>query len=92
MTTLAIFSTLMGSVLGLRFRFLILLPVIGLGFIVLAAAAIVQDMTVLQLIKSTVVFGSFLQLGYVLAAFRRHAGTVVDAASRWSQLGTVRQP
>ena len=82
----------MGSVLGIRFRFLILPPVIVLGFIVMAAATIVQDMTFLQLIKSTVVFGSFLQLGFVLAAFRRRAGTVVDAASRWSLLGTVRQP
>ena len=82
----------MGSVLGIRFRFLILLPVIALGFTVLAVAAIVQDMTFWQLIKSTLVFGSFLQVGYVLAAFRKHAGTVVDAASRWSQLGTVRQP
>lgn len=90
MTTLAICSTLIGLVLGIRFRFLILVPILFVGSVSLAAISMTQGQTLLQAISAIVVFAALLQVGYactaLLKSFARapradrtvpHAGVVV---------------
>lgn len=88
MATLAIFGTLVGSVLGIRFRFLILLPIIIFGSVVLITISIMQGDGLWHMISSIAVFASFLQLGYAFTAFRRYAGTV----TRRRTLVVAREP
>ncbi|CAN7488082.1 hypothetical protein LJR220_004433 [Bradyrhizobium sp. LjRoot220] len=68
MTTLAICSTLIGLVLGIRFRFLVLVPIVFVGAISLAAMSMAQGQTLLQAITAVVVFAALLQFGYVCSA------------------------
>jgi hypothetical protein len=70
-TTLAICSTLIGLVLGIRFRFLVLVPILFVGSISLAAISMTQGQTFLQAISAVVVFTALLQLGYVCTALFR---------------------
>lgn len=68
MTTLAICSALIGLVLGIRFRFLILVPILFAGSISLAAISMSQGQTVLQAIAAVVIFATLLQFGYACTA------------------------
>jgi hypothetical protein len=86
--TLAICSILIGSILGIRFRFVVLLPIIFIGSISLAAILNAQDKTLLQAVGTIAVFASLLQLGYICTAVLKHAVTPADAARRWSLLGS----
>jgi hypothetical protein len=70
---LALCSILCGSALGIRFRFVVLLPVIAVGSAVLAVIATVQGGTLLQAVLAIVVFASLLQFGYICAALFKHA-------------------
>jgi hypothetical protein len=67
-TTLAICSTLIGLVLGLRFRFLVLVPILFIGSVTLAAISMAQGQTLLQALSAVMVFGALLQFGYVCTA------------------------
>ncbi|MBR1147266.1 hypothetical protein [Bradyrhizobium sp. AUGA SZCCT0431] len=68
MTTLAICSTLIGLVLGIRFRFLVLVPILFVGSVSLAAISMTQGQTLLQAISAIVVFAALLQVGYACTA------------------------
>jgi hypothetical protein len=87
-TALAICSTLIGSVLGIRFRFIVLLPLVFLGSVGLVTFSIEEGESFLQALSAIAVFASLLQLGYVCSAFLRHAATPAHAAGRWSLLGS----
>jgi hypothetical protein len=67
-TTLAVCSTLIGLVLGIRFRFLMLVPILFVGSVSLAAISMVQGQTLLQATLAAVVFAALLQFGYVCTA------------------------
>lgn len=71
MTTLAICSTLTGLVLGIRFRFLVLVPILFVGSVSLAAISMAQGQSLLQAISAVAVFVALLQLGYVCTALIR---------------------
>lgn len=73
MTTLAVCSALIGSTLGIRFRFFVLLPFLFLGSIALTTLSIVQDWPPAQALWSIALFAAALQAGYILAALLRHA-------------------
>lgn len=88
MTTLAICSTLIGSILGIRFRFLVLLPVVFIGSISLVVISMAQGKTFLQVLSTIAVFACLLQLGYLCTALFRHAVAPARAAGRWSLLGS----
>ena len=80
MTTLAICSTFVGFGLGTRCRFLILLPITFLGSMFLLVLGMALGRPLLSLVASIVVFGSFLQFGYVAAAlFKYSVGPVLAA-------------
>lgn len=80
MTTLAICSTLIGLVLGMRFRFLILVPILFVGSVSLAAISLAQGQTLLQALLAVMVFGALLQFGYVCTALFTSASKAPRAA------------
>ena len=88
--TLAICSTLIGSMLGIRFRFFVLLPFIVLGAVCLGAISNAQDASFSQTIVTIVIFATLLQLGYLCTALFKHAVLPHYAAWRRPSLGTPR--
>jgi hypothetical protein len=79
---LALCSILIGSVLGMRFRFVVLLPVIAVGSAALAVISNAQGGTLLQTVLTIVVFASLLQFGYICAAVFKHAALPAPAGER----------
>jgi len=73
--TLAICSTLIGSVLGIRLRFVVLPPIIVLGAACLAVISSAQGAALSQTIVPVVIFATLLQLGYLCTALLKHAVT-----------------
>jgi hypothetical protein len=84
---LAICSMLIGAVLGIWFRVVILLPIIVLCGLSLAAITVFHGGTASQAALTVIVFISVLQLGYICAAFIKHAVAHVFGGARWSFLG-----
>ena len=82
MIALALCSILCGSALGIRFRFVVLLPVIAVGSAVLAVIATAQGGTLLQAVLAIVVFASLLQFGYICAALFKPAAMRAHASER----------
>jgi hypothetical protein len=70
---LAICSMLTGLVLGIRFRFVILLPIIAVGAALLTAISATNGGALSQTVAAIVVFASLLQFGYICTALFRHA-------------------
>jgi hypothetical protein len=86
--TLAICSTLIGWILGIRFRFVVLPPIIVLGAACFAALSNAQGATLSQTIVPIVIFATLLQLGYLCTALLKHAVTPAHAGGRRPSLGT----
>jgi len=86
--TLAVCSMLIGSVLGIRFRFLVLLPIIVLGAIGLGAISSVQGAALSQTITAIVIFAALLQLGYLCTTLFKFAVMPDYAAAPPASLGT----
>jgi hypothetical protein len=89
-STLAVCGALIGLVLGLRFKVLVLMPVVTVASVLLIAAGVWQGDTLTQTILSIVVFSCTLQAGYVCTAFFGHATSTTHAAERLPPLGTSR--
>lgn len=68
MSTVAIFSLLIGSLLGGRFRIFILPPAIVLGATILGAGCAWQGHDSAHIVVTILVFASVLQLGYFCGA------------------------
>ncbi|AWM05820.2 hypothetical protein [Bradyrhizobium symbiodeficiens] len=85
MSTVAIFSLLIGSLLGGRFRIFILPPVIVLGAAILGVGSAWQGQMPAHIVVTLIVFASVLQLGYfcgaVLVSARASAYRGKDAPS-----------
>jgi hypothetical protein len=64
MWTITIISILVGAVLGLRFKALVFVPIIGLALATIGVAGIAHGEDVWSLATTTVVVATFLQLGY----------------------------
>jgi len=73
MIVLAICSMLIGSTLAIRFRFIVLLPIIFLGSAVLIAISEIQSEPFSRMALMVIVFATSLQFGYVVAALMKHA-------------------
>jgi hypothetical protein len=73
MIMLAIGSMLIGSTLAIRFRFIVLLPIIFLGSAMLVTISAIQSEPFFQVALMVIVFATSLQLGYVFAAVMKHA-------------------
>ena len=72
-------SILVGIALGLRFKFLILLPTIGVSLATVAVNGILRGDATWQLVVTMVVVATFLQLGYVVGCVLRFAAGAVSA-------------
>ncbi|MCK1368254.1 hypothetical protein [Bradyrhizobium sp. 62] len=68
LTMLALGTFLIGMIIGIRFRFVILLPLILAASVVLAAAAMLKGETAGHTALEIVLTACLLQLGYVLTA------------------------
>ncbi|WP_349630412.1 hypothetical protein [Bradyrhizobium canariense] len=68
MSTVAVFSLLIGSLLGGRFRVFILPPAIVLGGAILGAGSAWQGYDSAHTVVTILVFAVVLQLGYVCGA------------------------
>jgi uncharacterized membrane protein len=64
---------LIGAVLGMRFKVLILIPAIGLVWIVILAAGIARDDNVSAILIAAVLASSFLQIGYLCGTATRYS-------------------
>jgi hypothetical protein len=89
LTTLAICSALIGSLLGIRFRFVVLPPVIFIGSLFLGAISTTHGGTFAQTAVTIVVFAVLLQVGYVGAALFWH---VVVPAHANEQAASMESP
>lgn len=68
MSTVAIFSLLIGSLLGGRFRIFVLPPAIVLGGAMIGAVSAWQGQGPAHIVVMIVVFAAVLQLGYLCGA------------------------
>ena len=73
MLPLVLFMTLLGGVLGLRFKVFVLVPVIGAAwlFIAVAGKAFVAPQTSVVMVIAAV--GAAVQIGYLLGLLTRYA-------------------
>jgi hypothetical protein len=78
---LALCSMLTGLALGIRFRFVILLPIIAVGAALLTAISAIRGGALSQTVAAIVVFASLLQLGYICTALFRHVVSRSTSAS-----------
>ena len=90
MSTVAVFSLLIGSLLGGRFRIFILPPTIVLGAAMIGAVAAWQGQGPAHTVVTILVFATLLQLGYLCGAllvrtrtadYRTEAATSFDGSS-----------
>jgi len=63
---------LIGAVLGMRFKVLILIPAIGLAWIVILAAGIAREDNVSAILIAAVLASSCLQIGYLCGIVTRY--------------------
>ncbi|MCA6125505.1 hypothetical protein J6500_26940 [Bradyrhizobium sp. WSM 1704] len=101
MTILALGTLLVGMVLGVRFRFIVLFPILIVGSLVLATISLMADEAAGRTLLSIIALAVPMQLGYVLtslfAAFifqdrgrkERDAETGADN-SRWQRVAAPR--
>ena len=68
MSTVAVFSLLIGSLLGGRFRIFILPPAIVLGAAMIGAVSAWQGQGPAHMVVTILVFATMLQLGYLCGA------------------------
>jgi len=65
MATFAIVSSLLGAVLGLRFKVLVLVPVIAAGLLLIVGRGLLLHDTLIRLVLEVVVAATCLELGYL---------------------------
>jgi hypothetical protein len=71
MVMIALCSSLIGAVLGTRFRIHVLFPAAALGLMIVAAVAALKGSATSSAIAAAIVFVSALQLGYLGGLFTR---------------------
>jgi hypothetical protein len=65
MAILTIVSVLLGAVLGLRFKVLILVPVIGMGLVVVLTGGLLLHDSLARVALAIVLMATCLQVGYL---------------------------
>lgn len=92
MTTLAICSLIVGSILGARFRVVVLLPVIFLGSVSLLGVSISRGYSPMQTICMILVFALLVQISYFCAALFKNTMMPDPVGARWPLLGSPKLP
>jgi hypothetical protein len=71
MVMIALCSSLIGAVLGTRFRVQVLFPAIILGFLIVAAVAVLNGSPMSSTILAAIACAVSLQIGYLTGLFTR---------------------
>jgi hypothetical protein len=79
MLIMMIIGILGGTVLGLRFKALILVPTIGLALAMVAISGLAMGESLWRLIVTMALIATFLQLGYMAGTVLRFAFSAVHA-------------
>jgi hypothetical protein len=90
MVMTALCSSLIGAVLGTRFRVQVLFPASALGLLIVAVTAALKGSTVWSAIAAELVCAASLQLGYLGGLLTFACMTAARAPSRRSQRSPVR--
>jgi hypothetical protein len=90
MVMIALCSSLIGAVLGTRFRVQVLFPVTAFGFVIVAVIAAAKGWTVWSAITTELVCAVSLQIGYLGGLVVLACMTAARVPLRRSQRSTVR--
>lgn len=90
MIMIALCSSLIGAVLGTRFRVQVLFPAIACGFLVVAVMAALEGWSVWSAITAELVCAASLQIGYLGGLLALACMTAARVPLRRSQRSTVR--
>jgi hypothetical protein len=72
MVMLAVFASLIGAALGLKFKVLILVPAIAIAFAIVVVAGLAHSDGILTVALATVLSAAGLQFGYLLGLSCRY--------------------
>lgn len=89
MVMIALCSSLIGAVLGTRFRIHVLFPAAVLGLVIVAAVAVFKGSAVSSTIGAAIVFVIALQVGYLGGLFTRFCLAAARLASYRSLRSTT---
>jgi hypothetical protein len=84
MVMIALCSSLIGTVLGTRFRIQVLFPAAMLGFVIVAAVAVFKGSAISSAIAAAIICVISLQIGYLAGLFTRFCMAASRVTShRW---------
>jgi len=89
MSTLILLATLLGAVVGMRFKVFIVFPAIGVALIVILAHGIARGTSVSGILIAVLVASSCLQVGYIFSLVARY-GIALARSGRKVSLRSVR--
>jgi hypothetical protein len=89
MVMIALSSSLVGAVLGTRFRIQVLFPAVMLGLVVVAIVAALERSTISAAAAAAIVYTVCLQLGYLGGLLTRFCMAAVRVASHRSIRSTT---
>jgi hypothetical protein len=90
MVMIALFSSLVGAVLGTRFKVQVLFPAIAFGFLIVTVIAMLEGLTVRSAIAADLICAVALQLGYLGGLITVACMTAARAPLRRPQRSTAR--
>jgi hypothetical protein len=76
MSTLVFLSTLLGAVLGMRFKVFVLVPAIAFALIVILAYGMASGTGLSGILIAIAVASSCLQIGYMVSILARYGATL----------------
>jgi hypothetical protein len=89
MSTLALVSTLLGALIGMRFKVLVLVPTITFALIVILAYGMAFATGASRILIAIAVASSCIQIGYMVSVLARY-GTALAREGRARNAPTVR--
>jgi hypothetical protein len=89
MSTLVLLSTLLGALLGMRFKVFVLIPAIAFALIVILAYGTAFRIGLSGIFLAIAVASSCLQIGYIFSIIARY-GIIMARAGRPRNASTVR--
>ncbi|MBU6461121.1 MAG: hypothetical protein KGL35_28900 [Bradyrhizobium sp.] len=90
MVMIALCSSLVGAVLGMRFRIHALFPATVAGFMIVVIAAAAKGSPISSAIIAAIIFAAALQLGYLGGLFTRFCVAAARVVSRRTLRSTAR--
>jgi uncharacterized membrane protein len=89
MVMIALCSSLIGAVLGTRFRVHVLFPAVLLGLVIVAIVAVIKETSFTSALAAVAIYAVSLQFGYLGGLFVRFCMTAVRTPSHRSLRSTT---